>query len=293
MNQVTVGIIGGTGGMGRLFEKLFMKAGHRVLIAGRKTELTYLDLAHQSDVIILSTPEESSLEICDQIGPHIPEHKALMDFCSLKQRIVKKMAECTQAEVVGTHPMFGPYTECIKGQNIILCPARGNRWYKWIEAEFKREGAVVSTMEPAAHDKAMAVAQGLTHFLTICMGRTLQKLDMSPADAGPYSTPIFKLKNDLIGRLFAQDPDLYVTLVGENPYVEDVLYMFMQSIEEGKKAMLSGNRADSHDFLNNIREFLGDFCTSGLEESNKIMRSVVCSAKGGASISEKKEGYGK
>jgi prephenate dehydrogenase len=279
MDQVTIGIIGGTGGMGRLFEKIFVNSGHRVLIAGRKTELTYLQLVERSDIIILSTPEESSLDICDQIGPHIPEHKALMDFCSLKQRIVKKMAECTRAEVVGTHPMFGPFTESIKGQNIILCPARGERWYRWIETEFKKEGAVVSTMEPADHDKAMAVAQGLTHFLTICMGRTLQKLNMSPADAGPYSTPIFKLKNDLIGRLFAQDPDLYVTLVGENPYVADVLSTFMKSIDESQKALLSGNREVGLDFLRDIRDFLGDFCHQGLDESNKIMRSVVCSSK--------------
>lgn len=281
MNRVTVGIIGGTGGMGRLFEKLFVKAGHRVLIAGRKTELTYRSLVDQSDVIILSTPEESSLDICDDIGPHIPPHKALMDFCSLKQRIVKKMAECTEAEVVGTHPMFGPHTESITGQNIILCPARGERWYRWIEAEFKREGAVVSTMLPEDHDRAMAVAQGLTHFLTICMGRTLQKLNMSPADAGPYSTPIFKLKNDLIGRLFAQDPDLYLTLVGGNPYVEDVLKTFLETVDESKKNLLAGDKTIGLDFLGEIREFLGDFCDRGLEESNKIMRSVVCSPKPG------------
>ncbi len=279
MNQVTVGIIGGTGGMGRLFERLFVRAGHRVLIAGRTTELTYRGLVDQSDVIILSTPEESSLHICEDIGPFIPPHKALMDFCSLKQRIVKKMAECTEAEVVGTHPMFGPHTESIQGQNIILCPARGERWYRWIEAEFKREGAVVSTMLPEDHDRAMAVAQGLTHFLTICMGRTLQKLNMSPADAGPYSTPIFKLKNDLIGRLFAQDPDLYVTLVGGNPYVEDVLKTFLETVDEGKRNLLTGNRSAGLDFLGDIREFLGDFCDRGLSESNKIMRSVVCSPK--------------
>jgi len=282
MNQVTVGIIGGTGGMGRLFEKIFTKSGHRVLIAGRKTELSYLDLVHQSDVVILSTPEESSLTICEAIGAHIPPEKALMDFCSLKERIVKKMTACTTAEVVGTHPMFGPFTECIAGQNIILCPSRGERWYRWIEEVFKREGAVVSTMDPVDHDRAMAVAQGLTHFLTICMGRTLQKLNMSPADAGPYSTPIFKLKNDLIGRLFAQDPDLYVTLVGENPHVSDVLATFLQSLDESRQALLTGNRIAGLDFLEEIRGFLGAFCLQGLTESNKIMRSVVCSAKAGS-----------
>ncbi|GAB6094524.1 hypothetical protein JCM14469_07760 [Desulfatiferula olefinivorans] len=279
MKPVTLGIIGGTGGMGRLFEKIFIRAGHRVLIAGRKTDLGYVDLARQSDVIILSTPLSSALEICEAIGPHLGEEQALMDFCSLKEEIVEKMAACTRAQVVGTHPMFGPFTESLAGQNIILCPARGESWYLWIEKEFKNEGAVVSTMTPSDHDRAMAVAQGLTHFLTICMGRTLQKLDMSPADVGPYSTPIFKLKNDLIGRLFAQDLDLYATLVGGNHYVKEVLDLFLSSVHEGRGALLSGNHDTAVSFLQDIRTFLGDFCQSGLSESNKIMRSVVCSDK--------------
>lgn len=274
---VTIGIIGGTGGMGRLFEKLFISSGHKVLIAGRSTELSYRDLAVQSDVIILSTPVSAAVEICKDIGPLITEGKALMDFCSLKEEIVSAMMECTNAEVVGTHPMFGPFTDSLAGQNIILCKGRGETWIKWIEKEFKRYGAVVSIMEPMIHDRTMAVAQGLTHLLTICMGRTLQKLDMSPSEAGPYSTPIFKLKNDLVGRLFAQDLDLYATLVGSNHYVGDVLNLFLESLEEGRQALLSGNKNDAISFLADIKEFLGDFCDSGLEESNKIMKSVVCS----------------
>ncbi|MBU1172482.1 MAG: prephenate dehydrogenase/arogenate dehydrogenase family protein [Proteobacteria bacterium] len=279
MSPVTIGIIGGTGGMGRLFEKIFVRAGHRVLVAGRKTDLSYVDLALQSDVVILSTPIESALAICDEIGPHMGEHQALMDFCSLKEDIVQKMLSCTGAEVVGTHPMFGPFTESLNGQNIILCPGRGEKWFQWIEKEFKKEGSVVSTMEPKDHDRTMAVAQGLTHFLTICMGRTLQKLDMSPSQAGPYSTPIFKLKNDLIGRLFAQDLHLYAMLVGGNHYVKDVLDLFLASVNEGREALLSGDTEHAVDFLQSIRDFLGDFCDVGLSESNKIMRSVVCSEK--------------
>ncbi len=279
MKKVTIGIIGGTGGMGKLFEKVFLDAGHNVLIAGRSTELTYLELTKQSDVIILSVPVSSVAEICKEIGPHIDEEKALMDFCSLKEDVVKAMVENTKAEVVGTHPMFGPYTHSLQGQNIILCPGRGEKWLKWIENEFKNKKAVVSTMDPVDHDRTMAVAQGLTHLLTISMGRTLQKLDMSPSEAGPYSTPIFKLKNNLIGRLFAQDPHLYSTLVGENRHVGEVLGLFLESLEEGKEAMLSNDNEKSIDYLHDIKSFLGDFCTQGLEESNKFMKSVVHSVK--------------
>lgn len=275
MKNVTIGIIGGTGGMGRLFEKVFLNAGHTVLIAGRSTELTYLELAKQSDIIILSVPVSSVEEICQEIGPYISEEKALMDFCSLKEDVVKSMLNYTTCEVVGTHPMFGPFTHSLEGQNIILSPGRGDKWLRWIEQEFKNEKAVVSIMDPVDHDRTMAVAQGLTHLLTISMGRTLQKLDMAPSKAGPYSTPIFKLKNDLIGRLFAQDPYLYSTLVGDNKHVADVLKIFLESLEEGKEAMLTDNSDKSVEYLTDIKSFLGDFCEQGLEESNKFMKSVV------------------
>lgn len=277
--NVTIGIIGGTGGMGRFFEKIFKNAGHKVLIAGRSTELSNIELSKQSDLIIISTPVSAAIEICGEIGPYIDENKALMDFCSLKEDIVKAMVENTKAEVVGTHPMFGPFTHSLKGQNIILCPGRGNKWLKWIEKEFQNEKAVVSIMDPVDHDKTMAVAQGLTHLITICMGRTLQKLNMFPSESAPYSTPIFKVKNDLIGRLFAQDPHLYATLVGENKHVGNVLNLFLESIEEGKQAMLSNNSDKAVDFLQDIKSFLGDFCIQGLEESNKFMKSVVHSVK--------------
>lgn len=281
MKKVTLGIIGGTGGMGRLFEKVFVDAGHTVLIAGRSTELTNIELTKQSDVIILSVPVSSVEEICKEIGPHISADKALMDFCSLKEDVVKAMLAHTDAEVVGTHPMFGPFTHSLEGQNIILCPGRGEKWLKWIESEFKNENAVVSIMDPVDHDRTMAVAQGLTHLLTITMGRTLQKLNMSPSKAGPYSTPIFKLKNDLIGRLFAQDPHLYSTLVGDNKHVGDVLTLFLESLEEGKEALLTNDNDKAVDYLHGIKTFLGDFCNQGLEESNKFMKSVVHSTKKG------------
>jgi prephenate dehydrogenase len=117
MNPVTIGIIGGTGGMGRLFRELFEKAGHRVLIAGRQTELSYLELTRKSDIVILSTPVDAAIQICEIIGPIMTEDQALMDFCSLKEDIVAAMLKgTTKAEVVGTHPLsFSVREEAING----------------------------------------------------------------------------------------------------------------------------------------------------------------------------------
>ncbi|MCG2754878.1 MAG: prephenate dehydrogenase/arogenate dehydrogenase family protein [Desulfobacteraceae bacterium] len=279
MSNITIGIIGGTGNMGRWFNDLFSRAGHTVLISGRKTPVSPLDIAKKSDVVILSVPIDVAIRFSEEIGPLLSPDQLLMDLCSLKETVLKSMLRFTQAQVVGTHPLFGPFTDSIKGQNIIVCPGRGTGWLKWLEDELREKGAVVTRMDPVTHDRNMAVVQGLTHLLTVCMARTLQKMNKPPDEVIFYSTPVFRLKINLIGRLFSQDPSLYASLIGENRHVEDVLATFMSAMDEAKESLLSGQEGGAVAFLDDIRGFLGDFCQDGLKESNKILNAFYSNNK--------------
>ncbi len=274
MSNVTIGIIGGTGNLGRWFKDFFSKAGHTVLVAGRKTPVSPLDTAKKSDVVILSVPIDVAIRLSEEIGPILSQDQLLMDLCSLKETVLKSMLRFTQAQVVGTHPLFGPFADSIKGQNIIVCPGRGTGWLKWLEDELRGKEAVVTRMDPVTHDRNMAVVQGLTHLLTVCMARTLQKMNMSPDEAISSSTPVFRLKINLIGRLFSQDPSLYASLIGANRHVEDVLSTFMSAVDEAKESLLSGQEGSAVAFLNDICGFLGDFCQDGLKESNKTLNAL-------------------
>ncbi len=274
MKNTVIGIIGGTGNMGRWFEDFFSKAGHKVLVSGRKTSLTPADMAKKSNIIMLSVPIDAAMSICEDIGPLLSHDQLLMDLCSLKETILKKMLSSTQAQVVGTHPLFGPFTDSIKGQNVIICPGRGTAWLKWVEEEFQSKGAVVKRMDPISHDRNMAVVQGLTHFLTVCMGRTLQKMNMVPDEAKSCSTPVFRLNIDLIGRLFSQDPDLYASIVGSNRHVKDVMAIFMSAMYEAKESLFSDKEGEATAYLNDIRDFFEKFCPEGLKESNKILKEL-------------------
>ena len=276
MKRVKIGIAGGTGGMGRWFESYFTKAGHEVRIAGRKTELTYEDLVHGCDVVILSMPLEASVRVAERIGPKMDEDQLLMDFCSRKEAIVKAMVSSTQADVIGTHPMFGPYTESIKGRNVILCPARDNHgWFEWINELLASGGAVVSVMDPKVHDQKMAVVQSLTHFLTISFARFLQKSGIIPEDAMSYATPIFRLKMNLAGRLFAQDPLLYADLVGGNDGAGEVLDLFFSAMKESRHALFAGDDKQANIFLEDIRNFFTDgFSRNALDETTRAIEAM-------------------
>jgi len=260
--------------MGRWFRDFFSNAGYMVLVSGRKTETTYTDIIKECDVIILSVPFDAAIAVSEQIGPLLRKDQLLMDLCSLKEAAVKNMLDNTEAGVIGTHPLFGPFTDSIKGQNVILCPGRGDRWLKWLENEYISKGAFVTVMDPSVHDRHMAVVQGLTHFLTICMGRTLQKMNMNAGIALSCSTPVFRINHDLIGRLFAQDLDLYKSIINNNKYFNDVFEVFLSSVYEGKSALLSGREDGESLYLENIREFFKDSCKEALKESNKIISAL-------------------
>ena len=163
------GIIGGTGKMGRLFAPVFTRAGYETLISGRTTALTAREIAETCDIVVVSVPIRETEKVIETIAPLMEAHQLLCDFTSIKVAPVNAML-ASKAEVVGLHPMFGPTVSSIKGQTIVVCPARASdETTARLIGIFTREGAVCTTTTPDEHDKMMAVVQGLTHFVTICM----------------------------------------------------------------------------------------------------------------------------
>lgn len=274
MSNTTIGIIGGSGSMGRWFGRYFMENGHTVLIAGRSTSLSYEELAQKCDVVILSVPLHAVGPICSRIGSLMSAEQLLMDICSLKKSVMESMLSTTSAQVVGTHPLFGPSTDNLRGQNIIICPGRGTGWQTWLEKLFESSNAVLTHMDPVDHDRYMAVVQGLTHLLTICVGRTLQKLNMPPSDVKRHTTPVFRTQLDLVGRLFAQDLELYHGLIKNNSHIHETLDTFFSVVKEARDRIVSGQPEDGIAFMREIREFLGPFCQKGFDESNILLRSL-------------------
>ncbi len=276
MSGLTIGIIGGTGGMGRWFEKFFTDNGYRVLIAGRKTELTYHDLAGKCRVVVLSTPLQPALEIIESIGPALGPDQLLVDLCSQKEMILERMTAATTADVIGTHPLFGPDTPSVYGQNVIVCPVRDKGgWFSWLESLFSAKGGVVTRMDPAEHDRNMALTQSLMHFLTLSLARLLQRLDLTTEDALRFATPIFRINIDLVGRLFAQDINLYQGLVSGNPYAPDILEKFFTAMEECRAALFSGKEKKALDFMESIRAFLREeFCRQALKETSRALETM-------------------
>ena len=266
----TIGIIGGLGSMGTWFKNYFTKKNFKVEVSDLHTELTNRESALRNQIIILSTPMEAAESIIEEIGPDIPETSLVMDICSLKKSIMEKMLLNTKCQVLGCHPMFGQYTRDLKKQNMIFCPGRGSDYIEHFTKMFQEDGAEVTISSPEKHDKYMALVQGITHILTIATGEFIKKEKISPEEILNFSTPVFKLNLELVGRLFGLDISLYKDLIGRNPENESMIRTFIGSLEKSLKILTTENENEKMDFLREIKSFMGSYAEDALMETNEL-----------------------
>ena len=223
MNDFAIGIIGGTGGIGKWFADFFTGEGHRVLVSGRTKGLSIPEITLSCRVVIVAVPIAATLDVIRKAGPLLPEDALLMDLTSLKEEPVREMLAASRAEVIGCHPLFGPDVPSMNGQNIVLCPVRGGGWLGFLQEIFVKNGARITVTAPAEHDRMMALIQGLTHLDTILMELSLRDSGAEPSDLEAFSTPVFRTKQAIAAKVFGPRPGLYAGILTGNPHIMRVI----------------------------------------------------------------------
>jgi len=243
LDQTRTLIVGGTGGMGRLFARFASLQGAKVKIAGREINKTrtaakeievepgtILDAA-SSDIVILSVPTAETVRVATEIASLMTSGSLLTDISSVKTGISDRVAEKTPKgiEYISLHPLFGPSTDHLHGQTIIAVSYRsGQKWSKLARA-FQGSGSKVVTMSAAQHDRAMAYVQGLHHFALISLG-----LGLDGMGGEPRTQSLRETQARIVSLLDNWDTIVGIQLL--NPFVPPVRQKFLD---------LAGNLAQS------------------------------------------------
>jgi prephenate dehydrogenase len=269
------GIIGGTGRMGRLFVPVFGRAGYDVIVSGRKTALTNAELAKACDIVIVSVPIHDTVRVIEEIAPLLTKDQLLCDFTSLKVRPVGAMLK-SKAQVIGLHPMFGPTVSSLRSQTIIVCPVRvEEHLLNNLVSIFTAEGARCTATTPEEHDRMMAVVQGLTHFVTLCMSDTIRRLGVRIGSTEAFTSPVYQIELSLMGRLLSQDPDLYADILQQNPFVAEVLEACCSSAEDLRSLVGSGDPEAFSLFFKENSSHLGSYAEKGQEMTDALIECMV------------------
>ena len=261
--------------MGRLFAGVFSRAGCEVGIAGRKTIVTPEDIAASCDIVVVSVPIRETVPVIDRIAPLLTKDQLLCDLTSLKAGPVRAMLK-SKAEVIGLHPMFGPTVPSLKKQTVIACPARAEvATIEGLLGIFRAEGAVCTVTTAEEHDRMMAVVQGLTHFVTLCMADTVRRMGIDVEATKAFTSPVYAIELSLVGRLLSQDADLYGSILQENPFVPEVLAACRGSVSDLRQVVRSKDPGSFAAYFGRNARHFGGYCAEGMAATDALIAGMV------------------
>jgi prephenate dehydrogenase len=241
-------IIGGGGKMGQWLCRLLDNDDFQIVIADKDANALAVgvksprieattdskEAVRQADIIVFSVPLDRFEDAVKETAPHIRPGRIIADLSSTKAKPVAIMHKyIKEGLILGVHPLFGPGVTSVSGQNIVLTPVTDKEKALAAEAAnyIQGMGAGVKIMAPEAHDKMMAVVQGLSHFTAIAAADALAGLgDLE--EMKDVSTTTFRIFLNYIDSVIGDDPELYAAIQMEHPEMADIYKALNRSVEK-------------------------------------------------------------
>ena len=275
MMEEKIAIVGGTGQFGQHLGKN-LEENNEVVISGKTVEHAEVvaedygwdygesaEIVKDADVVIIAVPIAVTVDVIDEVGPHVSEDALLCDITSVKKKPVEAMKKYSD-EVLGMHPMYAP-SNSIEGQKVVLTPEKGKKW-TLMETFWMDSGVDIHVTDPESHDKAMSIVQGLMHFSELVVAETIRKADMTGSDMEEYSSPVYQLITDLTARMLNQKPGLYGNIQAENPENEYIRESFIDSAQEIRELI-----GDDEVFAEKFEELGEEFDLEGAQKRTDMV----------------------
>jgi chorismate mutase/prephenate dehydrogenase len=268
-------VVGGRGQMGRFFATWFRQSDYDVRVLDREDWANVGSLAQDVDLCMLAVPIDITHEVAAQIAPHLPPACVLTDITSLKRKPLEAMLHNHRGPVVGLHPLFGPATNTMDKQIVVVSPGRQMEQCQWLLDQFTVWGNVLVETPAAEHDEIMGIVQALRHFATFAFGQFLHSRGVPILRTLELSSPIYRLELVMVGRLFAQDPELYAEIIFATPERLALLKDYIQSLQQNLDLVERGDKAEFTARFSKVAEWFGPFSEQAMRESTFLVDKLV------------------
>ncbi len=267
-------IVGGKGKLGSLFAHYLSLSGYEVSTLDKDDWPCASQLLAKADAVIVAVPINKTVEIIEKLAPFLTENMLLADLTSVKEKPLERMLAVHQGAVLGLHPMFGSDITSMAKQVVVACDGRFPERYQWLLQQIQIWGAKIHHIDAKEHDKSMTYIQALRHFATFTNGLHLSKQNVDLANLLALSSPIYRLELAMIGRLFAQDAELYADIIMDKPENLAVIESLKQSYEESLAFFENDDKQGFIDSFNQIKNWFGDYSSLFLKESRQLLQQA-------------------
>lgn len=219
----TVTVVGGHGGMGRLFLHRLQAIDLTGYALDKPLDRHRAeDILAASDLVLLAVPMQAVNGVLEELGPLFSADCILADICSVKVKPLDQLLEAHAGPVVGTHPLFGPQPETGTELKTALVQGRDRSAFHAVESLFASLGFQPFETSAEEHDRAMAFIQGLNFVTTVSYLASVSRIEA----IDKFLTPSFSRRLTAARKMLTQDADLFLDLFESNPYSHEAVRQF-------------------------------------------------------------------
>jgi len=232
-----IAIIGSEGQMGKWFTKYFLDKGFEVIGYDAERESTNKSVTKAqslvgailtADYVILCIPVKRTPETIRLIAKEMKRDSHLIDISSLKLKTAAALSKIPdKVNPICIHPMFGPGTKKLKGQNIISIPIRDAKKELAVAKSLFSEASFVQ-IDANEHDKKIAIILGMTHLANLILANILAKEENFSLVEKMGGTT-FKAQKLLTAGIMTESQELIETIIS-NPEIRKYAEEFWKDI---------------------------------------------------------------
>ncbi len=264
-------LVGGRGQMGRLLDRALTASGYEVRILEREDWDNATTICEGAGLVLIGVPIAATVDVIKACRGIVPPDAVMADITSLKAGPVQTMCEVHPGPVVGLHPMFGPSVGSFAKQVVVRCHGRDAGGYAWLLDQIRIWGAAVVDSDAEVHDRLMGTVQALCHFTTFVYGSHLMDEDVDLAQVLAMSSPIYRLELGMVGRLFAQDPDLYTDIIFNSAEGPGLAHRYRDRFDAALTLYESGDRDAFRERFCEVSDWFGPLAETFLAESSSLL----------------------
>jgi len=251
-------IIGGSGGMGKVFGKYFKEHGFQVTLYARdklrlekisqelnvNNSINLEECVKNADIVMISIPIKDSTEMIDKVAPLMKQNALIFDITSLKISVYKALKKASKQypiNCLSLHPMFGPGINKMKNYVIVALNVGGTEDYGEIVEElfklFESDGLIITHTTPEEHDKRMALTLAIPHMFNILFLNLLRKSEIPLNELTRFTGTTFLLQKVFAESIIQREMDMFGEIQMENFQFYKVLDIFESLVKEYKNVI--------------------------------------------------------
>lgn len=267
-------VVGGGGALGRRFVSLFERSGYQVVCLETSDWPKAETLVDGACLVLMAVPIHLTEQLIQQLPP-LPADCLLADITSVKQGPLSAMLAQHAGPVLGLHPMFGPDISNIVKQVVVVCHGRGSEHCQWLLQQFRVWGAVLTEKSAQQHDELMQLIQAMRHFSSLVYGVHLAEEHADLQQLLELSSPIYRLELAMVGRLFAQNAELYADIMLSSSAVTGLLQRYQHRFNQLSHLLAAKDKTGLMAEFAKGQQFFGPVAAQFLHESRKLLQKAA------------------